>query len=235
MALSIVIPAFNEAKLIEATVGAARRAAGVLGEDHEVIVVDDASTDATAERAEAAGARVIEVHCRQIAATRNAGAHQSSGDWLLFLDADTLIRPATLGAAQRALANGFVGGGATVTFESAAQLRSQFAARIWNFIARTKRWAAGSFVFCRRDAFDAVGGFDQRYFASEEVHLSKALHRHAGRERFAIVGPPVITSSRKDRLYATADQWRALRQAILSRGRSLRQREGLELWYDGRR
>ncbi len=235
MKLSIIIPAYNEAALIAGTVAAAGRAAAALGEPYEIIVVDDASEDATAQRAAGAGARVVRAAHRQIAATRNAGAGAADGDWLVFLDADTHVRPATLRSARRALANGFVGGGATVAFASPAPPGARLGTGVWNFISRVRRWAAGSFVFCRREAFQAAGGFDTRYFASEEIHLSKALHARGGRERFAIVSPPVVTSSRKMRLYGWMDHWLALGRALVTGGRSLRRREGLELWYDGRR
>jgi len=235
MDLSIVIPAYNEAALIESTVAAARRAADALVEPFEIIVVDDASTDATAPVAEAAGARVVSVRCRQIAATRNAGAREASGDWLAFLDADTTIEPATLRAARRAIDYGFVGGGATVAFTPPVTISARLAVKAWNFIARTKRWAAGSFLFCRREAFEALGGFDTRFYASEELGLSEALHRYAGRDRFAIVSPPVRTSSRKVRMYTWGEHFGPALRALVTRGRSLQRREGLELWYEGRR
>jgi hypothetical protein len=60
--------------------------------------------------------------------------------------------------------------------------------------------AAGSFVFVTREAFDAVGGFSEHVYASEEIWLSRAVARW-GRERqldFVILeDPPVVTSNRK--------------------------------------
>ncbi|MCH8211173.1 MAG: glycosyltransferase, partial [Planctomycetes bacterium] len=72
--LSFIIPAYNEEALIEATVKQLQVAATAIGRDYEIIVVNDASTDQTAQVAEAAGARVVNVKNRQIAAPRNAGA-----------------------------------------------------------------------------------------------------------------------------------------------------------------
>ncbi len=235
MTLSIIIPAFNEAALIEQTVASARRAASALSEPFEVIVVDDDSSDQTVALAEGAGARVVRSGHRQIAATRNAGAAAATGDWLIFIDADTIVHSRTLQAARQAVGNGFVAGGASITFSEGAGFYTRMASKAWNFMARIFHWAAGSFVFCRREAFDAIGGFDTRYYASEEIHLSRALHRHAGKDRFAIVSPPVITSARKERLYSWAEHFTTAMKAFLTRGKSLQKREGLELWYEGKR
>lgn len=67
--LSIIVPAHDEAALIGATLAALRTAAETLQLDHEILVVDDASTDATAAIAAANGAHVVHVAHRQIAAT----------------------------------------------------------------------------------------------------------------------------------------------------------------------
>jgi glycosyltransferase involved in cell wall biosynthesis len=71
--ISFVIPAHNEAALIGRTLAAVHESTRQLAEPSEVIVVDDASTDGTGEIARGHGARVVPVHFRRIAATRNAG------------------------------------------------------------------------------------------------------------------------------------------------------------------
>ncbi len=74
--ISFVVPAFNEERLLPATLEAIHVAGQATGTDYEVIVVDDESSDGTADLAAAAGARVVHVRHRQIAATRNAGARE---------------------------------------------------------------------------------------------------------------------------------------------------------------
>ena len=89
--ISFIVPAYNEEALIGRTIDALNRAAQPLGEAYEIVVADDASSDGTADIAEAHGARVVRVERRQIAATRNAGAREAVGDKLIFVDADTLV------------------------------------------------------------------------------------------------------------------------------------------------
>ena len=231
--ISFVIPAHNEQALIAATlrsVAAAAADAIRANEPYEVVVVDDASTDRTAEIARAAGARVVPANVRQIAAARNAGARAAHGDRLIFVDADTLLPPATLRAALRALDAGAVGGGAAVDVEAGPPVWARRATRIVSWILRVGGWAAGCFVFARRDAFERAGGFDERYFASEEIHLSRALKRLG---RFVVLREAVVTSNRKARLFTG---WQILWQFVSAiRPSTLRNRDRLPVWYAGHR
>lgn len=97
--ITFVIPAYNEELLLGRTLRAVNDAAGPLPEPFEVVVVDDASTDGTAAVAREHNARVVGVNHRQIAATRNAGAREAQGEMLIFVDADTVVGAAAVGAA----------------------------------------------------------------------------------------------------------------------------------------
>src|SRR5688572_27455214 len=88
-AWSFIVPAHDEAPLIQATLQSIRDAADACGFPYECIVVDDDSTDNTAQVARACGACVVPVAFRHIAATRNAGAAAALGARLCFVDADT--------------------------------------------------------------------------------------------------------------------------------------------------
>src|SRR5438876_3193771 len=88
---SFIIPAHNEELELAATVDAIRAAASHATQRYEIIVIDDASTDGTAEIASRAGAKVIRINRRQIAASRNAGGRAAQGEYLFFVDADTRI------------------------------------------------------------------------------------------------------------------------------------------------
>ncbi|HJT45077.1 MAG TPA: glycosyltransferase, partial [Chthoniobacterales bacterium] len=87
--LSFIVPAYNEEFELPSTLEAIRSAAN--GRAHEIIVADDASTDRTSAIGREAGAKVVFIDRRQIAAARNAGARAAGGDVLFFVDADTRI------------------------------------------------------------------------------------------------------------------------------------------------
>src|SRR5260370_42190975 len=115
--ISFVIPAYNEELELSATIAAIHTAASGAAQPCEVIVVDDASTDATAEIASHAGAKVIRIDRRQIAAARNAGARAAQGEYLFFVDADTRINRSHITQAIAALEAGYSGGGARVAVD----------------------------------------------------------------------------------------------------------------------
>lgn len=230
--ISFVVPAYNEEKCLARALESMHAAARALGLDYEIVVADDASTDATRAIAEALGARVVAVANRQIAKTRNAGAAVARGDRLVFVDADTRVNAAVVGAAMAALDAGAVGGGAHAVFEDDAP---PYAHRAIAFVLGTMRLAnlaAGCFLFCRRDAFEAAGRWDERHFAGEEIMLSLALRR---RGRFVMLREAVVTSPRK---FVSRTPWETLRISarLLARGLpGVRSRETTGFWYDGRR
>ncbi|HRP64408.1 MAG TPA: glycosyltransferase [Phycisphaerales bacterium] len=233
--LSIVIPAHNEEVMIAQAVGSAREAAEcVCGEEgFEIIVVNDDSTDRTAEIARACGARVLDVRRRQIAAVRNEGAKVARGDWFVFLDGDTMMTREALQGARQAIEAGAVGGGAGVRFDGVVPLYARLLMPTLSTAFRWFRIAAGCFVYCTRKDFEAVGGFDERYFASEEIHLSRALRR---RGRFVVLRESVLTSGRKTRQYSVRFMlWTIFRQVLRGPWRAWQGREGLEFWYDAPR
>jgi glycosyltransferase involved in cell wall biosynthesis len=229
--LSIIIPAHNEAVVIGETLAILKRSAEQLGEPHEIIVVDDSSTDSTASIARAAGARVLSIERRHIAAARNAGARSARGNILVFIDADTHVSVDTLRSALAAIRDGAVGGGARMRLDRAVPRWGVGMLVVIVLILRAARWAAGCFMFVRRDAFEAVGGFDERYYATEEIVLSRALK---GRGRMVIVPEPVITSGRKWRIFTFGQALRQLGTLMRGRG-TLRRRETLWMWYGGDR
>lgn len=227
--LSIIVPAYNEEALLGATLRALHAAAGTAGQAYEIIVVDDGSTDRTAEIAREHGARLVTVQVRHIAAARNAGARQAQADLLVFVDADTIVPAIVLVQALAAFGAGAVGGGAAAQMTSGHPWWAEQMMAAASRFMRTMRWAAGCFLFARRDAFHRAGGFDERYFASEEIHLSRALKRLG---RFVMIPDAVITSGRKaDAFSFTQTVWQFLR---LLRPSALKRRDGLAFWYGER-
>jgi glycosyltransferase involved in cell wall biosynthesis len=239
MKLSVIIPAFNEEKLLPgclAHLAAALAANASPGWSAEVIVCDNNSTDRTAELARQAGAHVVFEPVNQISRARNAGARAATGDWLLFIDADSYLHPATLADLLRAIGNGRCAGGGCVVGLDEAPWSGRVIIGVWSLLSRALRWAAGSFVFCRATAFRDVGGFSLDLYAAEEIAFSEALKQwaRAHRQRVLILRrQPHISSGRKFKLYSRGEFAGLFLRSLRPAG--LRDPSQLDIFYDGRR
>jgi glycosyltransferase involved in cell wall biosynthesis len=228
--ISFVIPAHDEERYLGRTLRSVFDTAAAVGEPFEVVVVDDASTDRTAAIAAAAGARVVAVHHRHIAATRNAGARAARGDVLFFVDADTLANPAAVRAALRALRGGAVGGGCVFRFDCRLPPSGWVLYPIGIVAGRFLKIVGGCFLFCWADAFRKAGGFPETQFAAEEITFLRRLKRLG---RVVIPRPMVVTSGRKLGTLSVGQILGILTRAGLRPG-SFRSREGLDVWYGPR-
>jgi glycosyltransferase involved in cell wall biosynthesis len=235
MDYSIIIPAFNEEKYLPRTLRTINASLLDLPGKGEVIVVDNNSTDRTAEIAHAEGARVIFEPVNQISRARNAGAHAAIGRYLIFLDADTLASRALIESAIRALRSGRVcGGGAVLAMDQSLGVFGELGVGLWNWISTTFKLAAGSFVFCLKEGFEAVGGFSEKVFAAEEIIFSRVLKKWGRRRglRFRVLeADPVITSARKIAWHGAGGVFWAL-CVLLFFPFALRYRSMCGLWYD---
>jgi glycosyltransferase involved in cell wall biosynthesis len=239
--LSIVVPAFNEERLLPASLASIRTASAAFtdaGWTTELIVCDNNSTDRTAEIAAAAGARVVFEPINQISRARNAGAAHATGEWLLFVDADSFPSRELFADVLRTIEGGrCIAGGSTVRVDLEGPLYHA-ALAWWNLLSRTLRWAAGSFIFCETAAFRELGGFAAELYAAEEIDLFRRLKRLARRRGRSIVilrDHPLLTSHRKLHLYTLREMLRFCLRTMLSGGRTLRSSKGSFPWYDGRR
>jgi glycosyltransferase involved in cell wall biosynthesis len=230
--ISFIVPAHNEELLIGQALSALEHAARASGSAFEIIVVDDASTDNTAAIASEHHARVISVHHRQIAATRNAGARQALGEILFFVDADTLATPEAVAAGLEAIRRGAVGGGCVFNFDGSLPLWARILHPIGISVGRIIRLVGGCFLFCRSGVFRAVGGFSEQVYAAEELFFIQALKQ---RGRFVVPPHFVITSGRKIRTYSLREIANASIKLWLSGKSSGQSQERLELWYGLRR
>ncbi|HAM37011.1 MAG TPA: glycosyl transferase [Elusimicrobia bacterium] len=240
MKLSIIIPAYNEEKLLPACLASVREALGACAQPelrNEIIVCDNNSTDATARIAQEAGAKVAFEPVNLISRSRNAGAAAASGDWLLFIDADSRLSASTLKAMLEAAQSGTcAGGGSLIDFDDKPWWGAALLV-LWSFLSRAMKWAAGSFVFCRKDAFDAVGGFPPELAAGEELGLSRNLKRWGRRQglNFVILRTTHVSSGRKFHLYSPGEFLGILLEMARSPKRSLRDPGISKHLYDGRR
>src|SRR5881398_2540437 len=163
--ISFIVPAYNEEHELSKTLAAIRTAASGAAQPYEIIVVDDASTDATPEIASRAGARVIRIDRRHIAASRNAGGRAAQGEYLFFIDADTRINRAHVTGAIAAMEAGYVGGSARVNMDGFIPIWGRMLLLGFSSVYFGHNLGGFLFVFPPRHSFDSVGGFDEQYFA----------------------------------------------------------------------
>ena len=180
--ISVVIPAFNAAATIAEAVGAVMSQA--LPEDEwELMVVDDGSSDATAELAKTGGARVLCLGKNQgVSFARNAGVEKARAPWVAFTDADCIPSRRWLSwlvaAADSADRSTLGFAGRTLGFNSRTP-----AARFMDLIGALDAeqymkhgafpWAPSCNLVCRRTDLLEVGGFDPglRYYETPDLHL----------------------------------------------------------------
>ena len=241
MNISVIVPAFNEEKLLGASLADIKSAATALaarGWSVELIVCDNNSTDRTPDVARAAGAKVVFEPVNQIARARNAGAAAATGDWLVFVDADSHPSAGLFAdVADQILSGRCLAGGATIRLDEHFFVASLIT-WLWNFASRWRRLLAGSFIFVEAAAFRQIGGFSHELFAAEELDLSKRLKQFArgtGRKIVILHRHPLRTSARKMKLYTPREHLRFFTRALFNQRRMLTSREAAHLWYDGRR
>jgi glycosyltransferase involved in cell wall biosynthesis len=233
--ISFIVPAHNEQACLGRTLEAIHQSARIVGRPYEVIVVDDASTDATAEVARQNRARVVHVNHRQIAATRNSGGRAARGERLFFVDADTTINPRAVAAALRAMDQGAVGGGGPAWPEQndPVPLYVRFLGLFALLLPKLVGFSGGAFMFCTRAAFQATGGFDERLYWGEEGVFALALRREG---RFVGLWERVLTSGRRFRKISGLQLLGGGIRLIFSPVKMFTQRASVEkVWYDSNR
>jgi cellulose synthase/poly-beta-1,6-N-acetylglucosamine synthase-like glycosyltransferase len=201
MKLSIIVPAHNEEKLLPETLRCIVAAMDHFGDGAELIVVDNMSTDTTAQIAGEAGAKVIEEQVRNIGAVRNAGAAAAAGDVLVFIDADTLV-PETLFSNLAEVMQDLqcVGGSVAVKYGKFERWWMNQYAKGWAFWGNIFNMRQGAAQFCRRLVFEAIGGYDDTVYLGEDIEFYWELERHAretGCRVEFIREPKVLTSTRR--------------------------------------
>lgn len=186
--ISVIIPAFNEERYLGETLEHIGRARAYLRGKREqaveVIVVDNDSTDATATVAREHGATVLRETVRGIGHVRNMGAKASAGDVLVFVDADTLIPETLLWRIAQSMDSPACVGGAVATDHRARRPVVQAYLQMWKVLGDALGMAQGATQFCRRGAFDELGGYDETLYMGEDVdfywRLGKLAERKGG-------------------------------------------------------
>ena len=241
MRISVIIPAFNEERLLGETLARVRCALPPFTRRQwatELIVCDNNSTDRTADIARAAGATVVFEPVNQIGRARNAGAAAAAGDWLIFVDADSHPGAELFEDVAAQIESGScLAGGSTVKLDG-HHPTANGVTWLWNCTSQVFKWVAGSFIFCETRAFRKINGFSNELYASEEIDLSKrlkALAKTEGKKITILHAHPLLTSARKIHLYSVREHLWFLLKLIFTGGRVLQNRDACHTWYDGRR
>lgn len=166
-ALSVVIPAFNEAaylpRYLPSVLASLTRWEEITGRTGEVIVVDNASTDATADMASSFGVRVVTESVRNIGRVRNTGAAAARSSRLFFTDADVALPLEAVTAAAAAMDAGAVGG-AIPPLYTPERLGARLLCAYWDHYRTRRGGAQGVNQFCTADAFHHIGGYRDDLF-----------------------------------------------------------------------
>lgn len=180
---SVIIPAYNEAGYLPRLLGSIAVAAERFGSDQiEITVADNLSTDNTAEIVGSLNCRTVTVAKRRIAAARNGGAQAAKGEVLCFIDADSALHPDTFFKIDEAMRNEKIIAGATGVF-----LERRSIGLLATYLCMIPAlWLTGidtGVVFCRREDFEAVGGYNEDLYFAEDVAFLFALKRRGRAKR----------------------------------------------------
>ncbi len=196
--VSVIVPCYNGAPFLEATL---RSALAQTYPEVEVVVIDDGSTDSSPEIAQRFPVRYIRQRNRGLAEARNAGIRASRGTYIVFLDADDRLKPEGIEVGVRALElrpdcaiavgdHVFISGDGSFLGHSnkVDPLHSHYEALLKsNFIEMI------SSVLFRRRVFDELGGFDTTLPVSEDYEL----YLRIARERPICCHPVVVAEYRR--------------------------------------
>lgn len=179
--VSVVIPARDEAAFITAALESIAAQAYPL-ESIEAVVVVNGSTDRTAAVARAAAdrldglaVRVLEDPLPGVSRAKNIGARAARGGLLVFLDADSRMAPDLVRHIVAASEDGAPAGSVAIVADSNDPIDRGF----FTLIEFGKRAFAirANMLYCRRDLFESMGGFDERLYQAEDRDLLVRLQR----------------------------------------------------------
>jgi len=192
MKVSFVIPVKDAAQHVR------RCIASIVANDYprdqvEILVIDNDSSDGSAQAALDAGATVLRSSARSVAELRNQAAGQSRGSILAFVDADHEIDRQWVRTALEVLSAADIGatGAPYLTDPLPNWVQRHYDAMRSRPAARGEvQWLGSGNLAIKKDVFDGIGGFDEQLTACEDVDLCNRL-RAAGHR---IVADPAMRS-----------------------------------------
>lgn len=195
--VSVIIPAYNAIAYLPKTLASVQQQTF---KDFEVLVIDDGSTDSTADWVNSLSDRNVQLIVQKnggCASARNRGIQAARGDYIAFLDADDIWEPSKL-EKQAHILETSAAVGVVNTWISNIDSQGQPIGNLGTPDAEGKVWAqvieenpimCGSAPMVRRQCFDAVGLFDQSLRSAEDWDMWIRL---AKKYEFAVVKEPLV-------------------------------------------
>ncbi len=235
---TVVMPCFNQAHYLATAIESVR---GQSWPAVEAVVVDDGSTDDTADVARRMGATLVRQHNQGLASARNAGLAAARGDYIVFLDADDELLPHAVRSGIDALGRhpdaGAVARRARLMDARGRPLPTNHpvltsADLYYELLLTNFVWTPGAALF-RREAVRAVGGFPVAEPATADYALLLALARRG----LLVVEPLEVVRYRKHECNMSRDPMLMLRAALATLNRERRHlpRAYRPAWLEGRR
>ncbi len=236
MKISIIIPLYNEEKLIASTLQSIMRAKNNFEKDPEnnleVVIVDNNSTDKSVDICKKFNVKIVTEEIHNIAKVRNTGANHATGDVICFLDADskvstnifTLIK-------ERMSSEKYIGGGTKFKLDK----NNLFFKLIYvaSTVFTRVSGLSGVLIYVKKEDFTEIGGFNENYYAAEDIDFvlkMKNLGKVYNKKFSNINQGYVVTSSRKFETITIKD---LILQGGLLIHKSLRENPNLcQQWYN---
>ncbi|MBN2311702.1 MAG: glycosyltransferase [Candidatus Hydrogenedentes bacterium] len=234
---SVVIPACDEERYLPACLAGIERAAARLDEPVEVVVADNMSRDGTAAMARERGAAVVSVEEKCLSVVRNRGAAAATGRYLVFIDADSIMSDGMLVTLKDVLDSGrYIGGGVAHVRPDRLSLGILCSILCFAPFAIWRIRASAVVFYTTPEAFNELGGFDERLYAVEDIDFAnrmRALGKRRGLRYKNLLRAYVTTSTRK---FDEFGDWFVLRHPIRVWKAFRNDREvAHDLWYRPRR
>ncbi len=236
MKISIIIPLYNEEKLIAETLQSIMRAKTSFEKEFnnylEVIVVDNNSTDRSVEICKKYDVKIVKEEVHNIAKVRNTGAKEATGDVLCFLDADSKVSTNIFTLInERMSSEEYIGGGTKFKLDK----NNLFFRLIYigsNVFTRIVG-LSGVLIYVKNEDFEKLGGFNENYYAAEDIDFVLKM-KNLGKvynKKFSNINQGYVeTSSRKFKTITFKD---LVFQGGLLLHKSLRENPDMcQQWYN---